>query len=270
MPLLVLGEARRRRLEARLGEIARTWHARWASEGSAEPVVALGHEPAASRAGTMTVAGLREGVVVAYVTAGTEMTRALIGQGAPESTVIAGAATGDGEGLGQRLLEGVLRALCGDILQAAFAGKNHILERRSMPEADRRVRSPHARNLCACLAIGRGRSLADLVLTPELADALIGARPKAVSRDRLVSRALATREQLVRVRATLGAATVNWRDLTALTAGDVVVLEQTLDSSSAIVAEDGTRIADAQLGAREGLLAVLITRIAQEDKTSHA
>jgi flagellar motor switch/type III secretory pathway protein FliN len=77
----------------------------------------------------------------------------------------------------------------------------------------------------------------------------------------MTSRRNASSEERVRVSAMLGTAAVTWRDLTALAAGHVIVLDQSLDSSCALLVGSKGKIGDAQVGAVDGSLAVQITRV---------
>jgi flagellar motor switch protein FliM len=101
----------------------------------------------------------------------------------------------------------------------------------------------------------------ELVLTPLLMDALLAGRPPVHSNEAFTGRRKACHEQPARVTAVLGTATVSWRDLQALCAGDVIVLEHSLSAPCTLQVGANASIADAQLGRLGNSLAAQITRI---------
>jgi Na+(H+)/acetate symporter ActP len=270
VPLLVLGGARRRMLQDRLTTIVRGWHKAWASEGIAEPTVTLAADPISRepRGGTVTILGLREGAPVIYANATADVARLLGGVGAPEGALAAIISPADG--LSLSLAEGVVRGLCSEIVKAGFPNGECVLERQRVHFAHGPGTASRDRNTHVSLTFGKARPPVEFSLAPELVDALLGSRPTVSSTERLTSRRNASSEERVRVSAMLGTAVVSWRELTALAAGNVLVLDQTLDSSCALLVSGKGKLGDAQVGAVNGALAVQITRVTAGVAGSHS
>ena len=261
VPLLVLGATRRRMLQDRLTAIVKGWHKAWASEGVAEPTVTLATDPISRepRGGTVMILGSRAGALVIYATGTADVARLLAGVGAPEGALAAIISPADG--LSLSLAEGVVRGLCSEIVKAAFPNTECVLER----QRTHLVNAPGAhlrdRNTPVIATFGRARPAVEFSLAPELVDALLGPRPAVSGTERLTSRRAASTDERVQVSATLGTAVVSWRDLTALAAGNVLVLDQTLDSACALLVSGKGKLGDAQVGVVNGALAVQITRV---------
>jgi hypothetical protein len=265
VPWLVLGEARRGQLLERLDTIVHDWHGTWSSAGAAEPAAVLSAEPGVleARGGAVTLVARHESLVLLHATASADVARMLVGVGAPDGALAAVITRPDG--LTLSLAEGAVRALCGKLVQAAFADMSCTVERqRTVPAVGAR----RNRGVAATVTLGKSRIALEMLLAPELVDALLGDRPAVTGPEPLVSRRRASSEERVQLSALLGAASVSWRDLTTLAAGDVLVLEQSLESPCALVAGGSGKVAEAQLGSRAGSLAVQITRITPETKAS--
>jgi hypothetical protein len=270
VPLLVLGGARRRMLQDRLTSIVKGWHKAWASEGVAEPTVTLATDPISRepRGGTVTIIALREGAPVMYAIGTADVARLLVGVGAPEGALAAIISPADG--LSLSLAEGVVRGLCNEIVKSAFPKVECVLERQRAYVAHGPGTPVRDRSTPVTLSFGRARPAVELALAPELVDALVGPRPAAPSGERMTSRGDASREECVRLSAMLGTAAVSWRDLTALAAGHVIVLDQSLDSSCVLLVGGKGKLGDAQVGAVNGSLAVQITRVTADVASSHS
>jgi hypothetical protein len=261
VPLLVLGGARKRMLQDRLTAIVRSWHKTWASEGAAEPTVTLAAEPISRepRGGTVTIVALREGAPAMYAIGNADVARLLAGVGAPEGALAAIISPVDG--LSLSLAEGVVRGLCSEIVKSGFPNIECVLERQRALLSNGPSVPARDRSTPVTVNFGKARPAVELSLAPELVDALVGPRPAVPSDERMTSRRNASSEERVRVSAMLGTAAVTWRDLTALAAGHVIVLDQSLDSSCALLVGSKGKIGDAQVGAVNGSLAVQITRV---------
>jgi hypothetical protein len=270
VPLLVLGGTRRRVLLDRLTTIVKGWHKAWASQGVAEPTVTLVTDPIPRepRGGTVMILGSRAGALVIYASGTADVARLLVGVGAPEGALAAIISPADG--LSLSLAEGVVRGLCSEIVKAAFPNTECVLER----QRTHLVNAPGAplrdRNTPVIVTFGKARPAVEFSLAPELVDALLGPRPAVSSAERLTSRRAASSEERVQVSAMLGTAVVSWRDLTALAAGNVLVLDQTLDSACALLVGGKGKLGEAQVGAVNGALAVQITRVTPGVAGSHS
>lgn len=262
VPLLVLGESRTSALRQRLDSVVKSWHQTWSSEGASPPVTELATEGAEheTRNGAVAIVASRDETVLLCAIASGDIGRLLVGAGAAEGLAAVSPPT---EGLSASLTENIIRELCKYIVESALPGARCTLERQ--PPSSRHIANlTAARSIAATVAFGKGLPAIELVLEAEVVDALLGPRPLGASSEGMTSRRRATNDQSVRVTAVLGTAAVSWRDLTTLAAGEVLVLDQTLESPCALVVGDDTRIADAQLGTRGGALAVQITRITPE------
>lgn len=269
VPLLVMGGARRRTLQDRLTAIVKAWHEAWASEGVTEPTVTPATDPISRepRGGTVTIVALREGAPLMCAIGNADVARLLAGVGAPEGALAAMISPADG--LSLSLTEAIVRALCNDIVKSAFPTAQCVLERQRAHAANGPGSAPSRdRSTPFTLNFGKARPAVELALAPELVDALVGPRPAVASVERLTSRRNASSEECVRLSAMLGTAAVSWRDLTALAAGHVIVLDQSLDSSCALLVGSKGKIGEAQLGAVNGSLAVQITRVTPDAPTS--
>ena len=269
VPLLVLGGARRRMLQDRLTAIVKGWHKAWASEGAAEPTMTLATDPISRepRGGAVMIIAQRESAPVMYAIGTADVARLLIGVGAPEGALAAIISPADG--LSLSLAEGVVRGLCNEIVKAAFPNTECVLERQRAHVATGPGTPARDRSTPVTLNFGKARPAVELSLAPELVDALLGPRPAAASEERMASRREASKEECVRLSAMLGTAVVSWRDLTALAAGHVIVLDQSLDNSCVLLVSGKGKLGDAQVGAVNGSLAVQITRVTPQVASSH-
>jgi hypothetical protein len=269
VPLLVLGGARRRLLQERLNVIVKGWHKAWASEGVAEPTVTLATDPISRepRGGTVTIIALRDGAPVIYAIGTADVARLLVGVGAPEGALAAIISPADG--LSLSLAEGVVRGLSNEIVKAGFPNGECVLERQRAHVASGPGTAVRDRSTPVTLNFGKARPAVELALAPELVDALVGPRPAAPGNERMTSRREASKEECVRMSAMLGTAAVSWRDLTALAAGHVIVLDQSLDNSCVLLVGGKGKLGDAQVGAVNGSLAVQITRVTPDVAGSH-
>ena len=260
VPLLFLGTARRRALQERLSTLVKSWYQTWASDAATEPTVTLASDSVARepRSGTVTLLAKRDGAILISAVGNADVVRMLVGVGAPEGALAAMISPADG--LSLSLAEGVVRALCSDILKAAFPSSDCVLERQRVSHSGSASSAIRDRNTPVVVAFGKGRAAVELSLASELVDVLAGPRP-SVAGERLTPRRHASNEERVRVSAILGTATVSWRDLTALAAGHVIVLDQPLESSCTLQIGGKGKIADVQIGAADGSLAVQVTRV---------
>jgi hypothetical protein len=153
----------------------------------------------------------------------------------------------------------IIRALCVDLVQAA--------QPATVPNVVRvegvNPGKCHTRDMEFSVTVGAEprRPLLQVLLAPPLVDLLIRERPAVGNRESLVARRRASTELPVRVSAVLGTANVAWRDLTALSIGDVIVLDQSLAASCTLQVEGGAAVADAHLGRVENALAAQLIRI---------
>jgi flagellar motor switch protein FliM len=123
------------------------------------------------------------------------------------------------------------------------------------------------RSTTAIVTLGKARAAIELVLVPEMVDALVGTRPTVQSNEKMTSRRRAITDERVRVSAMLGTATVSWRDLTTLAAGQVIVLDQTLDAPCTLTVGSSGKVGEAQLGTVGDSMAVQVTRVSTSRTT---
>jgi hypothetical protein len=255
VPYLLLGESRRRRLQERLGALVDSWYRTWAPPTAAEPLAELapaaGREPTV-RGDTWVFAAAHGGQPVLKATVPTDLLRILNGIGTLDS------AHGS---LILRLTETTVTALCAEICGSAFPGARCPVTRLDPATS---ATTTGAQVLLVSVTLDRPRPLLELVLTPVLIDALLAGRPAVRSNEALTPRRRACQEQPARVTAILGTATVSWRDLQALSEGDVIVLDQSLTAPCTLRVGTDRPIADAQLGRVGNSLAAQIMFLRNE------
>jgi hypothetical protein len=260
VPFLLMGESRRRLLKSRVQGLLERWYRTWAPE-RASPVhleyTAERRNENAMRADELRYAASTPESHLLQIHLSNQFLRILSGLGPADGVftsgpAVAGALSGD-------LTASIVRALCIDLVQAA--------QPATMPQVERiEAVSPvkgQARDLEFAVTVGTEprRPLLHVLLSPPLIDLLIRERPAVGQRESLVARRKASGELPVRVSAVLGTANVAWRDLTALSVGDVIVLDQSLAAPCSLQIEGGQTVADAHLGRIEQALAAQLTRV---------
>jgi len=265
IPLLVLGQARRERLKGSVAAAASAWHRTWASEGVAAPVVevapASGIRPRAVGRESLMLAAYLEEELLLHAEAGADLIRALCTTGARD-----GAWTSLGCGhspLDGALTENVLRGLCEGLIRAGLPSASCPLGRCSADALEEAGAAWQKRAITLTVGIGKSElgACVELHIAPRLADALAGSRPAVARVESLAARRGAADSERVSLTVTLGGASVAWRDLSALSVGDAIVLDQELGAPCIVSVGGSKAIAEAHLGRADSSLAVQITRV---------
>ncbi|HWW21062.1 MAG TPA: FliM/FliN family flagellar motor C-terminal domain-containing protein [Steroidobacteraceae bacterium] len=260
VPYLLLGESRQRQLQERLSELVMQWHRTWAPERSTQPSVQLGPEGEAQtvRGEAWTYRVLSGADTLMQICVRADLLRILCGVGAGEGVFAAGFAPAPAS-LAAELTQQILLALGQQVVRAALPAAECTVQRlvgTNCPDIVSGVRI-----LSVFMSADRSRPTALLTLSPTLTDALLGARPGPALREPMVGRRQASSEQLIRLRAVLGVATVSWQELNALSVGDVIVLDQALSAPCSLMAGDEREIADVALGQMDNVMAAQVTRL---------
>jgi hypothetical protein len=268
VPVLLLGESRRRRLHERLTATVERWYRLWAPARSGDVFVELAGDAqsleSTVRAEAWAFAGDGEvGDPWLYLSAPTDFLRILSGVGPSEGVFTTSFESPSGS-LAAALTEDILGVLCRELQQAAGTSKVRTIHRVEAgaidPSASRR--SAQRQMVVISIATDRVRALLELSLSPGFVDACLGQRPRITSREALVGRRQAIGDEAtISVRAVLGQTLVSWADLNALSIGDVIVLDQPLSAACSLQVGDTGSIADAQLGRVDSVLAAQITNI---------
>jgi flagellar motor switch/type III secretory pathway protein FliN len=273
-PYLVLGETRRRRLQARLGELLEDWYRNWAADptpGGAHPELAIevSQRESALRGDVWTFVAARGEETLLKTTVPIDVLRVLSGVGPAGTGVFTHTMDGSrGDGFAALLTERVATTLCTDITKAALPADHVSVRRVGAASAVGGVvalasarRNAMMQTLLVSIGTDKPRPLLELTLTPTIMDALLANRPAIANAEGLTGRRKASQEQPVTVNAVLGTAKVSWRDLQALCVGDVIVLEQNLSAPCTLRVGADVPVADAQLGRIGNSLAAQVTRI---------
>jgi flagellar motor switch/type III secretory pathway protein FliN len=256
-PWVLLGAKRRGALERTLTSCVESWRTRWSAQR--DPVhVTVGHGAdnlATRRAhpvGGMMLSVAARDSKLACLRADSDAVAALVGVSGSTSDAGSAHAT---QTLAHEVQAEILRALCAAVVEAARISDATIEEVRGTDAdgIDRR------RCASAAISIGTGRAKFTLLLAARLVDAL-AARPMSGGSGMVGRRRAAIVDVPVRVEAMLGEVEVTLTDLVALTAGDVIVLEQSLASAGFLTTSDGTRIAAAHLGKVGAVRAVSVAK----------
>lgn len=263
--LLMLGQARRERLKASAMAAALAWHRTWASEGVAAPAVEVAHgsgiRPRPVGRESLMLAAFLEEELLLHAQAGPDLIRALCTTGARDG---AWGAFGCGHSpLDGALTEEVLRGLCEELVRAGLPAAACRLGRCGSDALEEAGAAWQKRALTLTVGIGRPEASAgvELHIAPRLADALAGARPAVARLEPLAARRGAADFERVSLTVTLGCASVAWRDLSALSVGDAIVLDQELGAPCMVSAAGSKAVAEAHLGRVDNSLAVQITRV---------
>jgi hypothetical protein len=274
VPYLVLGDSRRGRLQERLRALVDSWYRTWAAPTAAEPLAELvvdgSSRDATVRGDAWIFEASRGREVLLKATVPVDFLRLLngVGQATGIGGIFANAVDTSHGAFTAQLTEDVVAALCADIAQTAFPGVRCTVQRLgqtqgviAVPLSGAGRRGSGAQTLVVSSMTDKPRSVLELLLAPAVVEALLAGRPALANKETLSGRRKASHEQLVKVSAVLGNATVSWRDLRSLCVGDVIVLEQSLSAPCALQVGDSPPFADAQLGQQGNALAAQITRL---------
>lgn len=270
VPLLLLGDSRRRRLVERLAAVVNEWHAAWSSEGVPAPIVDL---PVAAVAGPITagrqsvmLAALADGEMLLGVETDSDFVKALCVAGGREKLSLSFASP-RGK-LGEALTTEAVSALLTSLVRAAFPSVACVVRRAGPAVQDEGGPAWHRRAFHVRTSVGpaEGMRTLELDVAPRLAEALLGERPAVSLPEALSARRQAMQAEQLTVTVSLGSASVSWRDLNGLSVGDAIVLDQDLSAHCTLEAGASKPIAEAHLGRVDNTLAVQVARIHPQER----
>jgi flagellar motor switch/type III secretory pathway protein FliN len=263
VPLLLLGESRRRLLLQRLERVVADWHAAWASEGIPPPTVELPAAASVLDSGRQCVAlaAFTDGELLSHVEADPDFVKALCVSSHRERLSLSfTSARGRLEGaLTEQVLGALLTALVGFALPtvtcAVRKGGREVLDEAGLHW--------HRRAFRVRVVVGHseGRRTLELDAAPCLVEGFLGGRPEVSGTETLSARRHAVEAERVTVTISLGSASVSWGELTALSVGDAIVLDQDLNAACTLSVSGSKAVAEAHLGRIDRALAVQIARI---------
>ena len=268
VPVLLLGETRRRRLHERLTAIVEPWYRLWAPARAGGVFVELAGDgqsrDSAVRAEGWTFAAEGDaGEPWLHLAAPPDFLRLLSGVG-PSEGVFTSSFDSPAGGLTAALTEDILGVLCQEMQKACGPAKARTFRRvdaaAGITSASRLTKQRQI--VMVSISTDRVRMLLELNLSAEFVDACLGPRPRLASREALVGRRQAAADEAsVSIRAVLGQTLVSWQDLNSLSVGDVIVLDQPLSAPCSLQVGDAVGIADAQLGRIDTRLAAQIINL---------
>jgi len=113
-----------------------------------------------------------------------------------------------------------------------------------------------ARHALASITLGEAEATFSVALDPHLLAALLPPQATCKQGERIESRRVAVVEQSVAVEAVLGQTDVSILDLTQLRVGDVIVMDELLSDSGSFQVEGGGRVGRISIGRIDGRRAV--------------
>jgi len=273
-PYLVLGETRRRRLQARLGELLDGWYRNWAADPAAASVhpelsIEVSQGESALRGDVWTFITSRGDETLLKTTVPIDVLRVLSGVGSAAGTGVFTHTmdASHADSFTAVLTERVATTLCTGITKTALPAAQVSVRRIGAASTGGGVvalasarRNSMMQTLVVSIGTDKPRPFLELTLTPTIIDALLDNRPVIANTESFTGRRKASLEQSVTINAVLGTAKVSWRDLQALCVGDVIVLEQSLSAPCTLRIGADIPVADAQLGRIGNSLAAQITR----------
>lgn len=270
VPLLLLGESRRRRLVERLGAIVNDWHAAWRSAGVPAPVVEL---PVAAVAGPITaarqsvaLAALDDGELLLGVETDADFVKALcVAHGREKLSLSFASPRGK---LEEAMTAEAVGALLTNVVRAALPSVACELRKSAALAQEEAGPAWHRRAFHVRITAGpteAARTL-ELDVAPRVAEALLGERPVVSLPEALSSRRQAMQAEQLTVTVSLGSASVSWRDLNGLSIGDAIVLDQDLSAPCTLAVGRSKPIAEAHLGRIDDVLAVQVARIHPQER----
>lgn len=268
VPLLVLGDNRRRRLREQVTRIVSEWHSAWACEGApplvVEVPVAGGVQARPAGRERVMLAAFKGDERLLYAETATGFVKSLCVPGSRDSVSF----SSPGGSLEGALTEAAVRALCASLAHAALPSAS--CQVRACDPVDPQdcgpVRQP--RDIRLTISSDRPESGAalELCLSPALVDALLGVRPPVAKKESFMARKQAADGERVVVTVTLGSASVCWRDLTELAVGDAILLDQDLDAACVLTIGGSETIAEGHLGRLDRLRAVQVAHVGGHNK----
>lgn len=270
VPLLLLGETRRRRLLEHASRIVADWHGGWASEGVPAPLVEVaapaGARPPEVGRESLTLAALADDERVLQVETDIDFAKALCIASGRERRSFSSASPQ--RRLEAQLTEDAVGALAASLVRAAWPSRLCAVRKRDAAEVGREdgVARPSALRIRVRARAAEGGPALELELTPQLAEALLGARPPVTTPEFMSARRQAADAERLTVTVSLGSASVSWRDLQDLSVGDAIVLDQDLGSPLTVAVGASKTIAEARLGRVDKALAVQIARIHSQER----
>lgn len=263
VPILLLGESRRRRLLERVSTLVAGWHADWASEGVEPPLVELSGtawSAAAAHRESVRLAAFVEGESpLLCACAGPDFVKTLCVGARERLLPMWSSARGQ---LESELTAEVAQALCLKLLRAALPSATCSVRPCEAAELERaRLGWRQKAIVLAVPAAADSRCRAEIALAPRVADGLLGQRPKPSHDETLVARRQAADGERVSLTVTLGSASVSWQDLRSLGIGDAILLDQPLEEPCKVSVGGSRTLAEAHLGRAGKSLAIQIARV---------
>jgi hypothetical protein len=263
MPILLLGESRRRLLLERVSRLVKEWHAQWASDGVEPPFVEVSDTDsalAAAQRESVRVAAVVEGELpLVCARAAPDFVKALCVGSRERLLPMWASARGQ---LESELTAEVAQALCLKLARAALPAVSCSVRRCEATELEQARLGCRPKAIVLAVSAGaQSACMAEICLTGRAVDGLLGQRPKPSGGESLVARRQAADEERVSLTVTLGSASVSWHDLRSLGIGDAVLLDQPLDEPCTVSVGGSGPIAEAHVGRAGKSLAIQIARI---------
>jgi hypothetical protein len=259
IPWLLLGDTRRRALAQRIERATEDWRRDWLP-GHTQPIgVAI--EDVLSRP-----TDIRTPEAICFqVLIGGEVSLVLVVPrrslaslvGAPSHGADSSHRLADDTSLAAALEREALRRLAAVLLKDSAAGACE-LQKLTQGAVDVLREYSKARFICACITADDARCVLDVLIAPTVVERFLPKRPSAPDAERVERRRLAVGAETVHLDGLLGFAEVSVSELTALSPGDVIVLDQTLADAGGVAIHGGERFSAAAPGHVDGKRAIQI------------
>jgi hypothetical protein len=261
-PLLLLSARRRAVLRETLASCIDAWRSRWSTARDPVEVAVPSEAEHACLRASLTVAltfASREHNDLGVVHADADVLTSILGvSGSAEA--IAGAA----HGIAHEFLSEVMRSLVMELARRAQVTDVVIESLRVSQPA-----KPHRDHLQVSFRTGQGKARVVLSLSADMVELLA---PQAATRKATTPLSLrrhAVTPERVRIEAMLGDAEVSLHDFVHLSAGDVIVLDQSLSRGGRLVLSDGQLVAPVVLG-RAGERRAVSIATQSEQRSEHS
>jgi flagellar motor switch/type III secretory pathway protein FliN len=257
VPILVLGETRRRTLADAVRARVERWRAQWApgAEHSVRVTVPESHESAARLPETVgfRVSGDRPSLVMLVPARCIPQVVGVLGDAGASAPGVS-----EPHSLVEQLELRALTALAREFRTSGIPEPQ--VERLALATADLQQEYAPLRYVAAHVTLGEAKSPILVLLAPETVSALLPAQVNRASAERLDRRTSAIAQEVVGIEAVLGEGEVGLADLARLAVGDVIVLEQKLGDAASLTIRGGAPIVAAALGRVDSMRAVQIKR----------
>lgn len=250
LPLLVLGEARRRALVARLSASVRPWLKDWNASPEANITIAVARVtdgaavPAIAAATRVAVASVQGVPQLFALTSDDGLAQVL---GLPRLTTFVDSSGGT---LALDVAHELVRSLAKVVAEDAGLKNNQVeVSNITLPTQNEAMRQRHwwaAMVDCGMHRAGAFQGVL-LVISPQFIEMLVPAtaHPRTAELER---RAAAILDDAVRLQVVLGEAQLTVGELASLGVNDVIVLKEDLSHAASLLTREGKRVANASLG----------------------